>query len=501
MAISTEIQRLQGAKASLKTSIENKGVTVPAATKIDGYAALVDQISGGGGDAPSSYDAVRLFDYDGTLLYSYSAADFANLTAMPANPSHTGLTAQGWNWSLADAKTYVAAHGYLEIGQSYITTDGKTRAYFSFPQGTARLTLTIDIYQSVANGVTINWGDGSATETIASSNEQTATHTYPSAGDYVIEFDVAEGCTFSLGSYNCFIRETDTMFAMNMALKKVELGARCRDIGNYSATTSYNGISGLETISIPKGITDYAYRGGVNFCSALKAIVLPEGMTNDTSYSFSGTYSLRILSLPKSWTKMPNLNNSGVERLTLPENYYTAQQSTLSSAINLRVLILPSGFTNIADLFRGLTRLEVLKLPSTVTTIADRAFEQTQQLQQIDIPSGVTSIGNNFLSTAGIQVLTIPDRVSTIGNAFSSYRCLTKLVIGSGITSIGTAFTTVTSLKEVHIKATTPPTLSASAFSSMPSDCVIYVPSASLTSYQTASNWLAFADKIVAETA
>ena len=48
MAISTEIQRLQGAKASLKTSIENKGVTVPAATKIDGYAALVDQIQAGG---------------------------------------------------------------------------------------------------------------------------------------------------------------------------------------------------------------------------------------------------------------------------------------------------------------------------------------------------------------------------------------------------------------------------------------------------------------------
>ena len=48
MSIANEITRLQGAKASLKTSIENKGVTVPAATKIDGYAALVDQIQAGG---------------------------------------------------------------------------------------------------------------------------------------------------------------------------------------------------------------------------------------------------------------------------------------------------------------------------------------------------------------------------------------------------------------------------------------------------------------------
>lgn len=47
--ISTEIARIQQAKSDLKTSIEGKGVTVPSATKIDGYAALVDQISTGGG--------------------------------------------------------------------------------------------------------------------------------------------------------------------------------------------------------------------------------------------------------------------------------------------------------------------------------------------------------------------------------------------------------------------------------------------------------------------
>lgn len=47
MSIASEISRLQTAKFDLKTSIENKGVTVPSATTLDGYAALVDQISGG----------------------------------------------------------------------------------------------------------------------------------------------------------------------------------------------------------------------------------------------------------------------------------------------------------------------------------------------------------------------------------------------------------------------------------------------------------------------
>lgn len=60
MSIATEIARLQGAKSDLKTSIEGKGVTVPAATKIDGYAALVDQIQQGGGGHTGTVDTVGL---------------------------------------------------------------------------------------------------------------------------------------------------------------------------------------------------------------------------------------------------------------------------------------------------------------------------------------------------------------------------------------------------------------------------------------------------------
>lgn len=49
MTVAAQITRLQTAKANLKTSIEAKGVTVPSATLISGYASLVDQIQGGGG--------------------------------------------------------------------------------------------------------------------------------------------------------------------------------------------------------------------------------------------------------------------------------------------------------------------------------------------------------------------------------------------------------------------------------------------------------------------
>ena len=49
MAISDEITRIQGAKADLRTSIQAKGVTVPASAKIDAYPDYVDAIQQGGG--------------------------------------------------------------------------------------------------------------------------------------------------------------------------------------------------------------------------------------------------------------------------------------------------------------------------------------------------------------------------------------------------------------------------------------------------------------------
>lgn len=100
MSIATEITRLASAKANIKTAIENKGITVPSSEKLDAYPQYISQIGGGG--ATPEY-TVFLHDYDGELVYSYSKADFLALSAYPSNPTHTGLTAQGWNWPLSDA--------------------------------------------------------------------------------------------------------------------------------------------------------------------------------------------------------------------------------------------------------------------------------------------------------------------------------------------------------------------------------------------------------------
>lgn len=47
--ISNELTRIASAKSSIATAIAGKGVTVPAKTKLDGYASLINSISQGGG--------------------------------------------------------------------------------------------------------------------------------------------------------------------------------------------------------------------------------------------------------------------------------------------------------------------------------------------------------------------------------------------------------------------------------------------------------------------
>lgn len=82
MSVASEITRLQNAKASLKTAIEGKGVTVPAIAKIDAYPALVEIISGGSiEDLITKENLVRIcINIGGTEFTLDAINNFSDLT-------------------------------------------------------------------------------------------------------------------------------------------------------------------------------------------------------------------------------------------------------------------------------------------------------------------------------------------------------------------------------------------------------------------------------------
>lgn len=73
-----------------------------------GFAALssvrvnVNVSGGGSGSGELKRDDVNFFDYDGTLLYSYTWDEAKKLTELPAAPEHEGLLTYGWNYTIED---------------------------------------------------------------------------------------------------------------------------------------------------------------------------------------------------------------------------------------------------------------------------------------------------------------------------------------------------------------------------------------------------------------
>ena len=377
-------------------------------------AAAIRAIQTGGG-APAvsvSMKDVNFYDYDGALVASYTLAEAQALTSLPDGPTHDGLVFQGWNWSLEKINALTRP---MNVGAMYITDDGKTRLHIRIA-AEGRMSVPLYISQTVANGVTIDWGDGSATQTLAGTGNVNTTHTYASIGDYVITLDPANGCKIGFGN----------------------------------GTSSY----------CVMGSTG---NNGRVYCNMMQAVHIGTSVTSISTYAFYYCYSLASITIPESVTSIG------------------------------------------AYAFRNCYSLASITIPDGVTSIDTYAFRNCPSLASITIPESVTSIGTyTFQSCSSIASITIPDGVTSIDTyTFHSCYSLASITIPDGVTSIDTyAFYNCYGMAEYHLKPTTPPTLSSTtAFSDIPSDCIIYVPQGCLEAYQNATNWSTYASKMQEEAA
>lgn len=408
------------------------------------YSPVTVDVPQGGGGVPEN--DVNFYDYDGTVVASYSAADFASLSAMPANPDHTadGLTAQGWNWSLAEAKAYVADYGMLDVGQMYVTTDGKTRIkiHLEAPRLSPRLNF------GVKGTATVEWGDGT-TDTLTGSNastQQYKVHTYASGGDYTIAIGAGENDTINFngsvlnatGSYNL---ASDTIYMA--AVTGVYIGKHVKQLNDRAFYLCRN----MAYITMHDGVT---YLGQYLFyVCGTKHITVPHGITSLGQY-FATNSSVESVSLPNTLTN-------------------TGQWAFQTSAI--RRIAVPSSATRINGYsFYGVNYLKRATIPNTITNIDEAAFSNAQGLQEIKIPNSVASIGNQ---------------------AFVYCKSAGFLEIGTISASIpSSAFSNCDGLGYIKFSSQTPPTVSSSnAFQNLPTDCKILVPTGTKATYEAATNY------------
>ena len=223
-------------------------------------AAAIRAIQTGGG-APAvsvSMKDVNFYDYDGALVASYTLAEAQALTALPDGPTHDGLVFQGWNWSLEKINALTRP---MNVGAMYITDDGKTRLHIRIA-AEGRMNVPLYISQTVANGVTIDWGDGSATQTLAGTGNVNTTHTDASIGDYVITLDPVGECTLGFGD------GSDSYCVMG--------------------STGNNGrvyCNMLQAVQIGNGVTSISI-SAFQYCYSLASVTIPDGVTSISNSAF-----------------------------------------------------------------------------------------------------------------------------------------------------------------------------------------------------------------------
>lgn len=387
---------------NLSADVIKSGVTVKIGDDVDDdrVAAVTGTFDG---EKSVSVSDVNFIDYDGTVLYAYSAAEANALSALPANPSHPGLIAQGWNWTLAQIKAQLSAQpgDVVWVGQMYVTESGNTEIDVELHDG--RLSPYLGI--AVNGTVVIDWGDNTSTNTVTGSSLTTqirTNHTYSSAGSYTITISVSSGsfAFFGTGTYFLLSKNSSTGNLNRVyagAVKAVRIGNNA-SIGNYA----FYLCDQMSTITIPSSVSSIGSQAFA-YCYALSLVILPSAMTSIGTYAF----------------------------------YYIYGQ-----------VVLPAG----------------------ITSIGTYAFQNAVPLSSVTIPSDLTSIGTNaFYGCYNLVSVTIPPGVTTIpSNAF--YNCY--------------------GLGYIKFRSSTPPAVSASnAFTNLPTDCILYVPSGSLSAYTSAVNY------------
>lgn len=377
---------------AVANAIRTKGGTSAQLEFPDEFVSAIQNIPSGGDPNPTAEDNDVIFiDYDGTIRYSYTKAQFLALTELPENPVQEGLTAQGWNWTLADAKEYVTEYYRLTIGQNYVTDDGKTRLYVWIDKW--RKDFVVTFTQTVTNGVLVDFGDETTPQRYSGTGAITsAEHTYAESGNYIITLLPDEGCTMRLGAGSsswgvCWPGSELGNSHMAKRLKRIEIGVRCDGAGGYSCRYAW-----LEYMSVPKEATFFwasTFQG-----SNLRAFVIPPGCTTLYGNGFADSNRMERISLPKGFDNFAGTftGNSSLRRIEIPDETTTISGSALRGLESVEYLIIPKNITTL-DGHRNLSNCRGLKevhfRPATPPTMTQPTnFENVPTDCIIYVPTG-----------------------------------------------------------------------------------------------------------------
>lgn len=327
---------------------------------------------------PAEFNDVNFYDYDGTILYSYSWEEFLEYNQLPPLPTHhEGLVCEGWTHTLE----YILKRElpFYNIAATYNTDDGSNRLHI---EAVSDGYVLLNLRPTVIGGVEIDWGDGEI-EVTKETGKITLSHNY-NVGKYIISIKKITGTTY----FGWGVQATAGFSGFGVILYEA-------NISDLEGDYSYYNLRSLRKISYPKNfkystgmfnnlgidfflLNSYIVNNVTTGCSIKNVVITPE-------VKFIGNSMLSFPHLTK--IAIPNgiiqvgyyaFKDARFTNIYFPDSVEKIEPGCCLNCIELVKARLPEGLIEIkSSVFEGCVKLNGIIIPQSVTLIDKYAFYGT----------------------------------------------------------------------------------------------------------------------------
>lgn len=230
------------------------------------------------------------------------------------------------------------------------------------------------------------------------------------AGSYTVDVEATlNGALSGVGSAEVAVTEGETasctvlmnrVYTADAAVEYIEsleagsykviVAGAIDDAGIEGIKTALNENNNKPLVSLDLGrTTGLSSIGAAKFqnCTALSAIVLPEGIDSINESAFEGCTSLASVTIPDTVNEIGQYafcDCSALKSVVIPNNVTKISAAVFQSCTSLESAVISNTATSIGiDAFNSCTSLKTVVIPVSITSIGDKAFESCGSLETV----------------------------------------------------------------------------------------------------------------------
>ena len=197
------------------------------------------------------------------------------------------------------------------------------------------------------------------------------------------------------------------------------------------AYLNYNKTAYITEVSIPASVTSLA-KDAFYLASGLKKINVADG--NAAYVSSNGIVMLKDTGEIYIWPQ----GNETTE-FTLPSTMTEIPDKMFQNNTSLKKVVVPASVTKVGTYAFSSSRIEEIYFEDSANglTVGAYAFYNCPDLTSLRLPYGLTSIGASAISKTGLETIVIPDTVTEMGGSALAYNdALKNVTLSKSLTAV-----------------------------------------------------------------